>query len=198
MKDKLSRYEPEDIEEKIYTVRGKRVIIDRDLAALYGIPTFRFNEAVKRNQKRFPDDFMFQLTAQEYAVLTSQFAMSKPGRGGRRTLPYAFTEHGAIMAANVLNSPKAIEMSVFVVRAFIKMRETLSNNKALALKLAELEKKLTGRLNVHERAIVHVLGEIRKLMASAEPSPEPQKRKIGFKVEEKAARYRVTRKRSVN
>ena len=101
-------------------------------AALYGIPTFRFNEAVKRNQKRFPDDFMFQLTAQEYAVLTSQFAMSKPGRGGRRTLPYAFTEHGAIMAANVLNSPKAIEMSVFVVRAFIKMRETLANNKALA------------------------------------------------------------------
>ena len=141
---------------------------------------------------------MFQLTAQENAVLTSQFAMSKPGRGGRRTLPYVFTEHGAIMAANVLNSPKAIEMSVFVVRAFIKMRETLSNNKALALKLAELEKKLTGRLNVHERAIVHVLGEIRKLMASAEPSPEPQKRKIGFKVEEKAARYRVTRKKSVN
>jgi hypothetical protein len=198
MKDKLSKYEPEDIEGKIYTVRGQRVIMDRDLAALYGIPTFRFNEAVKRNQKRFPDDFMFQLTAQEYAVLTSQFAMSKPGRGGRRTLPYAFTEHGAIMAANVLNSPKATEMSVFVVRAFIKMRETLSNNKALALKLAELEKKLTGRLNVHERAIVHVLGEIRKLMASAEPSPEPQKRKIGFKVEEKAARYRVTRKRSVN
>ena len=198
MKDKLSKYEPEDIEGKIYTVRGQRVIMDRDLAALYGIPTFRFNEAVKRNQKRFPDDFMFQLTAQEYAVLTSQFAMSKPGRGGRRTLPYAFTEHGAIMAANVLNSPKAIEMSVFVVRAFIKMRETLSNNKALALKLAELEKKLTGRLNVHERAIVHVLGEIRKLMASAEPSPEPQKRKIGFKVEEKAARYRVTRKKSVN
>ena len=198
MKDKLSKYEPEDIEGKIYTVRGQRVIMDRDLAALYGIPTFRFNEAVKRNQKRFPDDFMFQLTAQEYAVLTSQFAMSKPGRGGRRTLPYAFTEHGAIMAANVLNSPKTIEMSVFVVRAFIKMRETLSNNKALALKLAELEKKLTGRLNVHERAIVHVLGEIRKLMASAEPSPEPQKRKIGFKVEEKAARYRVTRKRSVN
>jgi len=161
--------------------------MDRDLAALYGIPTFRFNEAVKRNQKRFPDDFMFQLTAQEYAVLTSQFAMSKPGRGGRRTLPYVFTEHGAIMAATVLNSPKAIEMSVFVVRAFIKMRETLSNNKALALKLAELEKKLTGRLNVHERAIVHVLGEIRKLMAPSEPS----KRKIGFEVKEKVAVYKT-------
>ena len=198
MKDKLSRYEPEDIEGKIYTFRGKRVIIDRDLAALYGIPTFRFNEAVKRNQKRFPDDFMFQLTAQEYTVLTSQFAMSKPGRGGRRTLPYVFTEHGAIMAANVLNSPKAIEMSVFVVRAFIKMRETLANNKTLALKLAELEKKLTGRLNVHERAIVHVLGEIRKLMASEEPSPEPSKRKIGFEVKEKVVRYRVNRKKTVH
>ena len=108
MKDKLSRYEPEDIEGKIYTVRGQRVIVDRDLAVLYGIPTFRFNEAVKRNQKRFPGDFMFQLTAAEYAVLTSQIAMSKTGRGGRRTLPYAFTEHGAIMAANVLNSPKQL------------------------------------------------------------------------------------------
>ena len=114
--------------------------------------------------------------------------------GGRRYLPYAFTEHGAIMAANVLNSPKAIEMSVFVVRAFIKMRETLANNKALALKLTELEKKLTKRLNVHERAIVHVLGEVRKLMASAEPSPDPPKRKIGFEVKEKAARYQVHRK----
>jgi phage regulator Rha-like protein len=108
-------------------------------------------------------------------------------------LPYAFTEHGAIMAANVLNSPKAIEMSVFVVRAFIKMRETLANNKALALKLAELEKKLTERLNVHERAIVHVLGEIRKLMASAEPSPETPKRKIGFEVKEKATKYQTDR-----
>ncbi len=141
---------------------------------------------------------MFQLTAPEYAVLTSQIAMSKPGRGGRRTLPYVFTEHGAIMAANVLNSPKAIEMSVFVVRAFIKMRETLANNKAPALELSELEKKLTGRLNVHERAIVHVLAEIRKLMASAEPSPEPTKQKIGFTVKEKAARYQITRKKTVN
>jgi len=102
------------------------------------------------------------------------------------------------MAATVLNSPKAIEMSVFVVRAFIKMRETLANNKALALKLAELENKLTGRLNVHERAIVHVLGEVRKLMAAAEQSPDPPKRKIAFEVKEKKARYRLIRKRSVN
>src|SRR5262245_43272698 len=105
----------------IVTVRGQKVILDRDLAALYGIPTFRFNEAVKRNRRRFPDDFMFQLTAKELTALTSQFAMSKTGRGGRRTRPYAFTEHGAVMAANVLRSEKAIQMSVFVVRAFVQM-----------------------------------------------------------------------------
>jgi phage regulator Rha-like protein len=129
-------------------------------------------------------------------TMRSQFATASKRKV--RFLPYEFTEHGAIMEANVLNSPKAIEMSVFVVRAFIKMRETLANNKTLALKLAELEKKLTGRLNIHERAIVHVLGEIRKLMASAEPSPEPQKRKIGFEVKEKVVRYRVNRKKTVH
>ena len=200
MKDKLSRYEPEDIEGKIYTVRGQRVIVDRDLAGIYGVETRRLNEQVKRNLERFPEDFMFQLTEEEakaWASLRSQFATLKRGQH-LKYQPYAFTEHGAIMAANVLNSPKAIEMSVFVVRAFIKMRETLANHKTLALKLAELEKKLTGRLNVHERAIVHVLGEIRKLMASAEPSPEPSKRKIGFEVKEKAARYQINRKKTVH
>ena len=196
MKDKLSKYEPEDIEEKIYSVRGQRVIMDYDLAEIYGIPTKRLNEQVKRNLKRFPADFMFHLTkeeAQHWHRLRSQFATLKRGHHSKY-LPYAFTEHGAIMAANVLNSPKAIEMSVFVVRAFIKMRETLANNKALALKLAELEKKLTERLNVHERAIVHVVGEIRKLMASAEPSPEQSKRKIGFEVKERKSAYKANRK----
>jgi len=137
-----------------------------------------------------------QLTEEETNNLRSQFATSSL-HGGRRYLPYVFTEHGFIMAATVLNSPKAIEMSVYVVRAFIKMRETLANNKALALKLAELEKKLTERLNVHERAIVHVLGEVRKLMASAEPSPDPPKREIGFEVKEKSEKYQVDRKKSV-
>jgi len=200
MKDKLSRYEPEDIEGKIYTVRGQRVIVDRDLAGIYGVETRRLNEQVKRNLAKFPEDFMFQLTEGEtndWARSRSQIATMKRGKN-IKYLPYAFTEHGAIMAATVLNSPRAIEMSVFVVRAFIKMRETLANNKTLALKLAELENKLTGRLNVHERAIVHVLGEVRKLMAAAEQSPDPPKRKIGFKVEEKKAAYRVTRRRSVN
>ena len=131
------------IDSMIVTVRGLKVILDRDLAAIYGVPTFRFNEAVKRNRRRFPSDFMFQVTVHELAALTSQIAISKPGRGGRRTLPYAFTEHGAVMAANILRSEKAIQMSVFVVRAFVKMRAMLVAQKDLASKLAALEKTLT-------------------------------------------------------
>ena len=134
MKDKLSRYETEDIREMIFTVRGLRVILAADLAELYGVQTRALNQAVKRNIDRFPTDFLFQLTREESESifrLRSQFVTLKRGQH-LKYLPYAFTEHGAIMAANVLNSPKAIEMSVFVVRAFIKMRETLANNKALA------------------------------------------------------------------
>jgi len=99
------------LDELIREVRGQKVILDTDLARIYGIPTFRFNEAIKRNRERFPEDFMFRRTVAEFAALTSQFAISKKGRGGRRTLPYAFTEHGAIMAANVLNSPHAVQMN---------------------------------------------------------------------------------------
>jgi len=154
--------EEKRIESLILTLREQRVILDHDLAAVYGVSTKRLNEQVKRNRDRFPEDFMFQLNPQEKAKVVAncdhlgklKFAKS---------LPYAFTEHGAIMAATVLNSPRAVQMSVFVVRAFIKMRETLANNKALALKLAELEKKLTGRLNVHERAIVHVFWRDKKV-----------------------------------
>jgi phage regulator Rha-like protein len=175
-----------NLESSIVTIRGLKVILDADLAKIYGVTTKRLNEQTKRNSARFPEEFMFQLTNDEMNNLRSHFATSSL-HGGRRYLPYAFTEHGAIMAANVLNSPKAIEMSVFVVRAFIKMRETLANNKALALKLVELEKKLTERLDIHERAIVHVLEEVRKLMAPSEPS----KRKIGFEVKEKVAVYKT-------
>ena len=99
------------LDELIREIRGQKVMLDTDLARIYGIPTFRFNEAIKRNRERFPEDFMFRLTAAEFAALTSQFAISNKGRGGRRTLPYAFTEHGAIMAANVLNSPHAVQMN---------------------------------------------------------------------------------------
>ena len=131
-----------DVHQLIRTIRGHRIILDTDLARIYGVPTFRLNEAVKRNRRRFPEDFLFQLTAEEHAALTSQSAMSKPGRGGRRTRPYAFTEHGALQVANVLNSSKAEAMSIYVIRAFIRMREELSANQAVSKRLAEIERTL--------------------------------------------------------
>ena len=164
-------------EQLIQVVRGQRVILDSDLAGVYGVPTRQINQAVKRNPDRFPKDFAFQLTNQEVASLRSQIVISK-SRGGRRYLPIVFTEHGALMVANVLNSPRAVQMSVFVVRAFVKMRQILAENKELAIKLAELERALTARLDNHEKAIVHILDEIKQLMA---PAPEPErKRQIGF------------------
>jgi len=206
MTNKLARHGAENIDSKIYTIRGQKVILDCDLAEIYGITTKRLNEQVKRNEKRFPADFMFQLTQQEWEQLNlsigdrsqnatgsfknlrSQNATSR-SHGGRRYVPAAFTEHGALMVANVLNSPDAVEMSVFVVRAFIKMREVFAASKTLALKLAELEKQLTTRLNIHEKAIVHVLGEIKKLMPPASQPPEPKRRKIGFTAKETRAAY---------
>ena len=169
----------------IRTVRGQKVVLDTDLALIFGVPTFRFNEAIKRNHERFPNDFMFQLTAAEAESLTSQIAMSKPGRGGRRTLPYAFTENGAVMAANVLNSPAAVRMSVFVVRAFVQMRNLLGGTKELAKQLADLEKKLTARLDVHESVIVNVLRRVMDILDPPPPPPEPEqsKRRLGFHVE---------------
>ncbi|MGA2464085.1 MAG: ORF6N domain-containing protein [Thermodesulfobacteriota bacterium] len=192
MKREIVAYTTVDITTLIVTVRGKRVILDRDLAALYGVPTFRFNEAVKRNRNRFPEDFMFQLTRDEAASLTSQFAMSKSRRGGRRTLPYAFTEHGTVMAANILRSPKAIQMSVFVVRAFVRMRQMLVQQRGLARKLAELEEELTARLDVHETAINEILGQIRRLLGSP-PEPGPPKKRIGFLVEEPHVSYKSSK-----
>jgi hypothetical protein len=194
MKSDVVDYTAVDITTLIVTVRGKRVILDRDLAALYGVPTFRFNEAVKRNRSRFPEDFMFQLTRVEAASLTSQIAMSKSGRGGRRTLPYAFTEHGTVMAANILKSPKAIQMSVFVVRAFIRMRQMLIEQRGLARKLAELEKELTGRLDVHETAINEMVRQIKRLLSPPQ-EPEPPKKRIGFVVEEPKVPYVTKTKR---
>ena len=173
-----------NITSLIRTIRGQRVILDFDMARIYGVPTFRFNEAVKRNRERFPSDFLFQLTPKENEVLTSQIAMSKAGRGGRRTLPYAFTEKGAVMAANILNSPSAVRMSIFVVRAFIKMRELLGGTKELARQLADLEKKLTARLDGHEVAIIEVLRRVMDILdPPPPPEPEQPKRRIGFHVE---------------
>jgi hypothetical protein len=165
----------------IRTIRGEKVLLDSDLANIYGVSTRILNRAVLRNRNRFPADFMFQLTWEEFENLKSQFGISS-SHGGRRFLPYAFTENGAIMAANVLNSPEAVRMSIFVVRAFIKMRELLGGTKELARQLADLEKKLTARLDGHEIAIVEVLRRVMDIL-DPPPLPEPPRRQIGFHVE---------------
>jgi len=163
----------ERIEKAIFLIRGQKVMLDMDLAKLYGVTAGRLNEAVKRNRERFPDDFMFQLTFHELRSLRSQIAISKKGRGGRRYLPYAFKEHGAIMAANVLNSQRAIEASVYVVRAFVRLRAMLATNKDLAAKFAELERTVAS----HDTHIQSVFEAIRRLMAPDPPKP----RRIGFR-----------------
>ena len=162
------------VESRILVVRQHKVILDSDLAELYGVPVKRLNEQVKRNLERFPSDFMFQLTAAEQGALRSQIATSKAGRGGRRYAPYAFTEHGAVMAATVLNSERAVEMSLFVVRAFVRLREVLSANQQLATKIDELEQ----RLDTHDASLQELLEAIRELMAPGQPSG----RKIGFQL----------------
>jgi len=167
----------EHITRQILIVRGHKVMIDADLAALYGVSTRRFNEQVKRNLARFPVDFMFRLGDAEYGGLRSQIATSNRGRGGRRYLPYVFTEHGAIMAATVLNSPRAIEMSVFIVRAFVELREALATHKELVKRLDELESRLERKPATHDQAITGILEAIRQLMA---PPKQAKKQRIGF------------------
>ena len=181
----------------IRTIRGQKVILDSDRARIYCVPTKRLNEQVKRNAKRFPSDFLFQLSAEEAESLRSQFATLKGGRGQhRKFLPYAFTENGAIMAANVLNSPEAVRMSVFVVRAFVQMRELLGGTKELARQLADLEKKLTARLDRHEVAIVEVLRRVMDIL-DPPPLPEPPRRQIGFHAEPEG-KPNTRRKKNVN
>lgn len=162
----------EAVVRRIHIVRGHKVMLDSDLAELYGVPTKRLNEQVRRNAARFPADFMFALDGSEDSALRSQNATSNIGRGGRRYRAHAFTEHGAIMAATVLNSPRAVQTSIYVVRAFVQLRELLTANKVLAAKLAELERKLTG----HDKTIAEIILTIRKLMTPA----EPKRRGIGF------------------
>ncbi|MHB1880839.1 MAG: ORF6N domain-containing protein [Acidithiobacillus sp.] len=162
----------EMLSQRIHFIRGQKVMLDADLAELYGVTTKRFNEQVKRNLDRFPPDFMFQLDNEEHTALRSQIATSNTGRGGRRYPPYAFTEHGAIMAATVLNSAKAIEMSVFVVRAFIQLREMLSTHKELAAQLEALERTVS----THDQAIAGLINAIRELMRT----PDTKSRSIGF------------------
>jgi ORF6N domain len=165
------------IERRIYFARGQKVMLDTDLAELYGVPTFRLNERVKRNRKRFPADFMFQLKPQEAECLTSQIAMSKIGRGGRRTKPYVFTEQGVAMLSSVLNSERAVQVNIAIVRAFVKLREIIATHKELAQKIADLE----HRFQNHDSQIEAVFDAIRQLI---EPKPVPLKRRIGFPASE--------------
>jgi hypothetical protein len=162
-------------------------MLDEDLAELYDVTTKRLNEQVKRNRDRFPADFMFQLKPAEVNDLRSHFATSKTERGGRRYAPYAFTEHGAIMLASVLNTPRAVGVSVFVVRAFVRLREVLATHKDLARKMTELESKIGS----HDKAIQSLVSAIRRLMAIP---PDPRK-KIGFELREKRNSYTVKRRR---
>ena len=181
----------QDITRLIYSLRDQRVMLDSDLAVVYGVETRALNQAVKRNQDRFPVDFVFQLTADEVANvqrLRSQIVTLEPGRGRhRKYLPYAFTEHGALMAASVLNSPRAVAMSVYIVRAFVKMREDLAANAAILKRLAEIDKTLL----LHDTALRDIYQKLLPLLA---PPPVPPKPEIGFHVKEEALPYRVNKK----
>lgn len=166
----------ERIESRILIVRGHKVILDADLAEFYGVPTKRLNEQVKRNPHRFPPDFMFRLTKEEFEEWRSQIATSNPAaKMGLRRPPYAFTEHGALMLASVLNSERAAQVSVFVVRAFMKLRQLLATHHELAGKLAELERAVIG----HDQVIRQLVDAIRQLMAP--PSDAERRRRIGFR-----------------
>jgi hypothetical protein len=185
------------LEETIFLIRGQKVMLDVDLAELYGVSTKVLNQAVKRNIDRFPKDFMFQLNEKEADNMRSQIVTASDLGGDSRSqiatiskrniryLPYAFTEHGALMAASVLNSKRAVEVSVYVVRAFVRLRRMLAANKELAHKLAELEHKVAS----HDGTIQALVAAIRKLMTS----PETKEKKIGF-VKERRARYRAVRR----
>jgi len=175
----------EAIASAILVLREQRVILDADLARLYGVTTRVLNQAVKRNIERFPSDFMFQVTDAELESLRSQIVISK-SRGGRRYQPYAFTEHGALMAASVLNTPRAVEVSVYVVRAFIRLRELLANHAELSHKLEELE----GRVDRHDEEIGALIEAIRQLLAP----PDSPNRKLGFRLKERRGRYYVNKR----
>lgn len=174
------------VEASIYLIRGQRVMLDSDLAAIYQVTTKRLNEQLRRNWQRFPKDFAFQLRAEEVTNLRSQFATSSL-HGGRRYPPWVFTEHGAIMLASILNSDVAVQASVRVVRAFVRLREMVAANAELATKLTQLER----RLDSHDEAIVDLFAALRRLLEAPEPKT---KREIGFHARERSARYR-TKKR---
>ena len=170
------------IAQRILYLRGQQVMLSQDLAALYGVAVKALNQAVKRNASRFPSDFVFQLTSEEFENLKSQFVTSSWG-GLRRALPYAFTEQGVAMLSSVLKSERAVKVNIAIMRAFVKLRETLETNRELAKRFAELE----SRVGKHDEEIAAILEAIRQLMAP----PEKPRREIGFHVRETAPRYRA-------
>jgi hypothetical protein len=172
-----------NVEGAIHLIRGQRVMLDSDLAAIYGVTTKRLNEQLRRNRSRFPGDFAFQLTTEEFTNLKSQIATSS-FHGGRRYRPWVFTEHGALMLASVLNSEIAVQASVRVVRAFVRLREMVAANAQLAVKLEELER----RFDSHDDAIANLFATLKQLL---EPPEAPKRREIGFHVQEEAGRFRV-------
>jgi hypothetical protein len=161
------------VERRIYLIRGHKVMIDEDLAELYGVSTSRLNEQVRRNRKRFPDDFMFQLTKGETEILRSQIAISRSTPGGRRSLPYAFTEHGVAMRSSVLNSDRAIEVNITIMRAFIRLRQLLESNDELNRKFAAIIRKLS----THDKYFQVVFNELKRLTEQ----PASARKQIGFK-----------------
>ena len=168
----------ETILEKVYVIRGMKVMLDRELAEMYGVPTFRLNEAVKRNISRFPDDFMFQLTEAEFKSLISQFAISKKkGRGGTRKLPYAFTEQGVAMLSSVLNSETAIQVNIQIIRLFTKMKQLVLDNKDLWMKIEKIEQHLVK----NDEEIKTVFAYLKKLLIQENKPRNP----IGFRASEK-------------
>jgi hypothetical protein len=174
-----------DITRSIIVLRGHKVLLDEDLAALYGVETKVLVQAVKRNAARFPEDFMLQLSAPEWAALRSQFVTLKTGRGQhRKYLPYAFTEQGVAMLSSVLRSPRAISVNIEIMRAFVRMREMLASNQDLAKRIDQLEARIGKKLATHDEAIAAILSAIRELMHP----PAPKRRPIGFtaNIDEKA------------
>lgn len=163
------------IVSQIHFIRGQKVMLDSDLAALYSVETRRLNEQVRRNIDRFPVEFMFQLTETEFKNLKSQFATSS--WGGRRKLPFVFTEHGAVMLAAVLNSPTAIQASIFIVKVFVRLRQVRESHRELADKIKQLEIDLTGRLDGQDEKIARLFEVLKQLIQKPEPKREP----IGFK-----------------
>jgi hypothetical protein len=185
MKQRLPMLSVARIEQLIFLIRGQRLMLDRDLAALYGVTTGNLNKAVRRNRERFPDDFMFQLTPPEAARLIFQSGISKPGRGGRRKPIWAFSEQGVAMLSSVLRSPRAVQVNIAIMRAFVRLHEALAWHKELAHKLRELERKIEG----HDASIRTLLEAIRQLMNP----PEPPRKQIGFHAKESRGAYRVQR-----